>query len=217
MKAWLKINVSPLKSHLDELKQVLGPANFNKVMGIAVMETGRRLKTQVAREVRVDYNVKHGEVLQSISAPKFTGQGASVSCVLNIRNSRIKIPNSGGGNKRRKGAIYSKKGLRAKIAKGDEPLPTSGPKAHFVKRSNGQVIVFTGGKFAMKEKFHTEHATDKLYTVHKKKYRQGVGISIPQMPMTRSADRIEQWTQKMLLERVTQAALAMGKGYITAR
>jgi hypothetical protein len=217
MKAWLKVNVAPVQQQIEALRQTLTPANFQKCMAIAVMETGTRLKTQIWNAIKVDYNAKKRDVMASIGSPRFTGQGASVSCVLNIRNTRINIPNSGGGNKRRKRAIYAVKGLRAKIAKGDAPLPTSGPKAHFVKRSTGQVIVFTGGTFTMKEKFHTEHATEKLYTVHKKAYRQGVAIGIPQMPMNRSADRLEKFTQNMLVERLTRACYAMGAGKIKPR
>lgn len=214
VKDWLRIDVSKAQQYAEELKQVLSPQNMHKCMAIAVKDTGTRLRTQVARAVRVDYNVSHGAVLASISPPRMTGGGGSISCLLNIQNSRINIPNSGGGNKRRKRAIYAKAGLKARIAKVEEPLPTSGPKAHYVKRSNGQVITFTGGTFTMKERFHTKNATAKMYTVKKKAYRQGVAIAIPQMPMNRSADAIQEWTQNELIERLNHTAIAMGKGYI---
>ncbi len=211
---WLRIDVSPLQKQIDEMKSVMAPRTFQRCMGITVKEVGTRLKTQIARAVRQEYNVPYGRVLGAISTPKFTGSGAAISCRLDLKDPRIKIKNYGKGNSRRKRAIYAKAGLHARIAKVDQPLPTSGPNAHYVKRSSGQVIVFTGGTFTMKERFHTKNATGKLYTVKKKSYRQGVGVAIPQMPMNRSENAIQEWTREKLMERLKHNAIAMGKGYI---
>jgi hypothetical protein len=212
LRTFLRLDVSHLQHTIQEMLAGVSPEVGTRAIQLTVWDVGKKIKTLATRAIREEYNVAYGKVLHSMSNPRFKGHGASISCVINVTGERIKIPNAGGGG-RRKGFIFSRKNLRAKIAKGDEPLPSSGPKAHYVKRG-GQVIVFSGGKFTMMEPFHTKNATAKKYPAKKKRYRQGVGIAVPQMPMTRSAEKIRQEVSTMLPERLAEYIVKVSNGVI---
>lgn len=217
MRQFLYVDTSGLNSYVREMKEAMKPANFEKCMAITVKEVGAKMRTQAVRLIRKDYRIGYGAARSQFGIMRYSGSGSGITAMMDVIGPRIKIPNSGGGNAKRKTAIYVKKGLKARIAIVEEPLPTSGPKAHYVLRKSGKVITFTGGKYTIYEKFHTKNATEKLYPSKKKAFRQGVGIAVPQMPMNRSADAIQEWACDELLKRLNHNIMAMGKGYISER
>jgi hypothetical protein len=195
MNDYLRIDVSSLQGKLDALKATLSTGQYQMVLYRALKRTAEQVKTATAREVRQDYHIAYGAVLKTIKNPVVSKLANGVNAYLNISKAREKI--GGGGF-----SYVSRGGLAAKIVKtGNSRLPTKGARPHFAVKKKKQVFVrrATAGKTWITTQ-KTKAGT--VYHVAKQPISPGVGIGIPQMPITRSAGKIQNFAILKLGERL---------------
>lgn len=193
---YLRIDVSSLSGKLDAMRAALTTANYKKALHRALKRTAEHTRTLTSREVRQDYHITHGKVLQTIKAPRISYTADGVSCVLPIIKAREPI--GGGGF-----AYTTRGGVAAKIVKAQKStLPTKGRRPHFAVKSKGRVFVRLAGSGKTWITTQTNKRTGKVYRVAKQPIAPAVGIGIPQMPLTRSATRIQDKVLLKMAERL---------------
>lgn len=193
---YLRIDVSSLSGKLDAMKASLTTANYKKALHRALRRTGEHARTLTGREVRQDYHIAYGKVLRTIKNPRISYTADGVSCILPIIKNREPI--GGGGF-----AYTTRGGVAAKIVKtGKSALPTKGRRPHFAVKSKGRVFVRMAGSGKTWITTQYNKKTGKVYRVAKQPIAPAVGIGIPQMPLTRSATRIQDQVLNKMAERL---------------
>lgn len=218
----LYIDTSDFTRRIEELRKSVTPEQANKCLFYALKETATRMRTPIARDIRTQYNAKHGDLVKAMGSPWIS----STKCVLNIRFPRLKISPRGirSGEKprtkeyfmnghhyngRKMHTLYFRKavGVKAKIVKGaEENLPTtaSSGRPHYIINSTGQVVVKTG-TYIKHVPFQTVNATAKKYPSTKTRFAPAVGVGIPSMPMTRAKELAQNTAHTLLQERLDAA------------
>ena len=218
----LKLNTAEADRLFADLKSTLTPQQYHLLLARTMERVGKSVRTMVAREVTHDYAIPYGKVLKAISSP-ITMKGAGITCVLKVTDVRGKIARkgkgayqavtTGAGGRRITAKKFRKTGARggysihAKIVKaGLSLLPWSEGEVHFMVSSGaheGEVFVRlkNGAKYSRLVVRKDKNGNTRTYRVMADKIRPGVGIGVPQMPMTRSADEIQRKAVKMLMDR----------------
>lgn len=195
MAVYLDIDVSEAKSMIDALRKVHTDAEFEKILRRAVYRTGGRVKTILKTELPQDYEVKPMWVASHVGSPQITigGGGLGVSCNIPIDGSRGSI----GGRFRASGGSHgwnAKRGKRykvnAKIVKGQgSTLPSTmkhqggnPPFRNLGSKLGGVTFTRVGkGRFPI---------------------ARVVGLGVPQMPLNRSQDDVQEQILDTLIKRL---------------
>ena len=197
---YLHVDISSAKETIEALRDLHTEKEFRNIVYSAFKRTGEYTRTAVKRIVPHDYEVTQKEVYKHIGSArtKFGGGGIGVSCCIPIDGKRLTIGGtfkaSGGapGWSVRKGKRYK---ITARIAKGQKStLPSEmkhqGGYPPFINTSaaklNGVAFTRTGKK--------TKDGKDAIAKV--------VGIGVPQMPMNRSEDEVQEAIANKLIERL---------------
>lgn len=197
---YLDVDISKAQGTITALKMFHTEKEFKQIIYAAFKRTGEQTRTAVKRIVPKSYNVSQSTVYKHIGPAKtsFGGGGIGVSCSIPIDGKRLSI---GGGFSARGGAPgwSTKAGKRykitAKILKQQssilpKEMKNQGGFPPFINTTapklNGVAFTRTGGK--------TADGKDAIAKV--------VGISIPQMPMNRSQDDVQENIANILLKRL---------------
>lgn len=217
----LSLNTEQAQSLFADLRRTLTPQQYHLMLARTFDRVGKSVRTMVAKEVTQDYVIPYGKVLKAISAP-ITRKGEGITCFLKVTDVRGKIARKGKtyqafttgvGGRRISAKRFRKVGPRggysvqARIVKtGISLLPWSENEVHFMVSSGaheGEVFVRlkNGEKYSRLVVRKDKNGNVRTYRVMADKIRPGVGIGVPQMPMTRSAAEIERKAVQMLMER----------------
>ena len=200
-KIYLDIDVSSAKETIAALRKVYTEAELRRMVYSAFKRTAQYTRTAVKRILPQEYHVTQKVVGKHIGQPviKMGGIGLGVSCVIPIKGKRLSI----GGSFKARGGMPGWSAVRAgkrykitaKIVRdGNSTMPgtmehqggyppfinTVAPKLH------NAAFTRTGRK--------TKNGKDAIAKV--------VGIAVPQMPMNRSKEEVEDAVAKKLIERL---------------
>lgn len=200
MGKYLDIDTTEAEKLLEKLKKTLTEKEMEKLQYRVVSRTGQKVKSIVSTDVPKKYHIKKGEVAKDIGRPKMgTGEG-NVACTIPIEGTRHIIGGKtftarGGrhGWNVRAGKRYK---ITAQIVKGKASvLPTEmenyGDNPPFrnlsAKRlSNGAFVREKGAGFPP----------------HNLPVARIVGIAVPQMPMNRSKDEVQNDIMEHMIQRI---------------
>lgn len=231
VKTWLSIDTSDLNRLLKEVGAALGPEKMNVALKHTIQDTGRKVKTLAKREIRKQYHAKSGRIGRAIGRPQYS-LGGTISCVIPIQDVRGTIATGDGAY------TALKRGPGAKVVRsGNSILPhnKTGQRIHFYipsGRLQGHVFVrhndgiqWTGVRREGTGE-NEEWKTRKGKKKKNKKVREtgrrtrtgtvshGVGIGVPQMPMNRAADDIQEQVGQYAMERLIHYQDAILKGIV---
>lgn len=199
---YLHIDTSDLRECLLALKTLYSPKVFNKMMYRVMSRAATRTKTIVAQEVPADYHAKAGWIKSSFRSPIIN----DMSCTIPLKNVRGVIGkdfaaaatdglllNAAGDMKRVRKQWTGRRGKRARnaanataaIVKGRTSKLPAGHPPHF--------YVFSG---PLKGKVMVRKGAGRT------PIRRAVGIGVPQMPMNRSAPRVQEGVMETLIKRI---------------
>lgn len=192
MAVYLHIDTSEAAGLIERMRAVHTKKEFESVMYRAFKRTGARVKTIMAQNLPTQYEVKPSLVRSAVGTPRTTiGGGTGVSCCIPIEGVRHSIGGTfsatGGahGWNIRKGKRYK---ITARITKNTRStLPAEmtayGGEPPFRNLSFSKVAFTRKGK-------------DRLPIA------KVVGIGIPQMPMNRSQQDVQDDIMETLMKRI---------------
>jgi hypothetical protein len=223
----MNLDMSDVMGLLSDMKNSMSERQYTTLLYRVMNRTGSRAKTLVAKEVTTDYQIPYGKALSAISPP-MTTKGNGVTCVLRVSGARGKIARDGGKGTFKATPVRSRNGkirkmqkktfraigakggyaVQARILKGGMTiLPKTGEGTHFMVSSGpreGEVYVrLSGGqKYTAKVTYTKKNGVEVTHYVKKDAIRPGVGIGVPQMPMNRSAPKIQARIIEVMRERI---------------
>lgn len=231
MKEWLTIDTSDLTRLCRQVGAVLGPEKMNIALRHTVQDTGRHIRKTTKDHIRKEYRAKAGRIGKAIGKPIFSGGGA-ISCIIPIRDVRGTIATGDGAY------TALKRGPGAKVVKsGNSILPhgKADKRIHFYVpsgRLQGHVFVRhndgvpwigkrregTGEIETWQTKKGRKKRTKRVVVVGERKRKgtvsHGVGIGVPQMPMNRAADEIQDDVKEFAMKRLLHYQEAILSGAV---
>jgi hypothetical protein len=204
--AFLHVDISHLTRTIMELRAIHTQREFELLMWRAFSHTGAKVKTILKKEIPKEYHAKPSWIGQNIGPPRteFGGfGGAQVSCSIPVEGERgvlgRQVYAAGPRGRRPKGKRYK---ITAQIVKGQksvlpETLPNQGGNPPFISsaRKSGKTRYardnkgrFTKGNISgnVKGIVFTRKTKNRLPIV------RVVARGVPQMPIARSQDAIQE-------------------------
>ena len=172
--AWLNVDMGDVARTIEYLRGILTRDQFERLLYRTFGEVGRRSKTIISRAVRRDYVATDGWIQAGIMRPQLSMGGAfGVECRIPLKGAKGVIgqtfPASGGSGRR-----YGRRRITASIVRsGRSRLPA-------VMRNQGGNPPFMAGGVAF-----TRRTAARLPIV------RVAGLGLPQMPLNRSADEVQ--------------------------
>lgn len=204
-KAYLELDMGDVREKTQELAGILDTDTFQKAMRTTIYETSKHVKTIVKKRIREEYRVGEKPILQSLGSPQITVGATEISCLIPVRRNRGIIST---GSMSSGCYMALKRGPSAKVlVAGNSMLPHSKGKRriHFYVPSGtlkGHVMVRheDGKHWKGKRRDENGNVTGKISRVGS--ISHGVGIAVPQMPMNRSAEAIQNDAAEYMLKRL---------------
>jgi len=167
--AYLNVDMSEVQQTINLLRGIMKPEQFERLLHRTFNEVGNRSRTIIAREVVQDYAVTSAWVRSQVGRYSLTMGGVSgVTCTIPIKGHKGTI----GGRFR---AAWHRYGdLRANIVNGGTSILP-----HVMKNQGGNPPFMAQGVA------FTRRTKQRLPIV------RVVGLGVPQMPLNRSADRVQ--------------------------
>lgn len=191
---FLDVDVSGLESLIREVREMHTKENYELVLIRAIRRTGTRARTIISKEIREDYAVPASWVKSQIG-PARTGFGGSfgdtVHCTIPIDGARGKHGSefkltTAKGRGRPKNTAGKRYKIYSKVVKGEiSELPK-------VMKNQGGNPPFIGPNGLV----FTRRTKERLPIV------RVVGEGVPQMPMNRSRDDIQEDILETLKKRI---------------
>ena len=218
----LRIDTSDVEHLINGLKLVYGEKTFQQIMYRVMKRAGTRTRKLVKKEVTVDYQAPSGWVGSAIGDARIQTSASGAGCIIPVDGVRGKLgaqykAQAQGANGNKITAAYQgRKGKRSRrsykitaqiVKSGASEMPSSGERPHIkIMGRSGN----TGGFYVVRRDLGTYIATSRKRTKHgvitykavKSIIVPAVGIGVPQMPMTRSADKIQQGVSQLLFDRI---------------
>lgn len=168
--ASLNVDMSDVQRTINLMRGVLKREQFERLIHRTFNEVGNRSRTIIAREVTQDYAVTQAWVRSQVERYQLQmGGAAGVTCIIPIRGHKGTIGGRFSATWRRYGA------LRARIVRGGiSTLPAT------MDNQGGNPPFMAGGVA------FTRRTAARLPIV------RVVGLGVPQMPLNRSADDIQE-------------------------
>lgn len=199
--ASIYVDLRHINNTINTMKSAMSRTNFEKMMSRTFNDAGRKVKTIIRTEVPKDYMVKPNWVGSMVGWPK-SQDGGKIGVIVPIKGARGSIGKTfgaTGGAFTRKGYTYSRKGktinvkkarinkrIKAKILKNQASiLPYS------MKHQGGQPPFIAGGVV-----FTRKYANEPYPIVHV------VGLSVPQMPLNKSKERVQKEIRDVVEKRL---------------
>lgn len=190
---YLEIDASELNEQIERLRSILKPERFDQVMYSIFKRTGNHVKMILRKDLPVDYYVKAGQINAAVKTPQLSGGGGmGVGCVIPIVDSRGTIGGRYGASGGAHGwaSLHRKYRVKGRVVKaGASTLPSQmgsyggqPPFRNLGSRLGGLTFTRAG-----KARFPIMKV---------------VGIAIPQMPMNRSQDEVQQDILDYMKERM---------------
>lgn len=191
---YLEIDATDVIRETQRLSTVLKPEQVNKAMGRVFRRTGKHVRKVLKTEIPKKYEVKAGEVGNSVRSPKVYNSGLDTGCIIPVVGPRKSIggkgatrgfPASGGAHGW--ASLRRKYRVKSKIVKGyRSTLPSYGGMPPF---RNLSAPTLNGVTF-------TREGRDRF------PIKKVSGIAIPQMPTNRSADDIQNDIKDFMFQRM---------------
>ena len=190
------IDASDLQAEIDRLEKLMTPRQFENAMYGIYRRTGAHVKTILRKDLPKQYQIKAKDISAAVRNAQVTSGAAGAGCTIPVVDRRGKI----GGRYKASGGTHgweslrSKKRVRARIVKsGRSVLPSSMPGAYGGNKPfiNLNAPKLNGVAFTRKTK-----ARLPIMPVE--------GIAIPQMPMTRSEDDVQNDIKEYLERQIEQ-------------
>ena len=205
---YLDVDLSKIEGTIQAMKAAHSKAEFEKLMYRAFRRTGGHVRKIMKTEVPKEYNVKAGPVGSAVKSARTTMGGGNVQCNIPIEDTRGSIGgryNATGGRHGWKGIVAGK---RYKI------------KAQIYSKSQSKSVL------PVKIEKHNDNAPfrnlsaprlNKVAFVREGKDRlpiaKVVGIAIPQMPMNRAQDAVQEDILNYLKQRIEHEHRAIINNY----
>ena len=198
----LEIDASDLKGKISALETRMQPEQFERAMYGIYNRTGRHVSKILRQDLPHKYEVKAGEITAAVKGPKITSGSGSVGCSIPIRGMRGKIGSqykaSGGAHGWQ--SLKRKYRVKARILKGTQStLPEKWHAGYPPFRNLGSKL----GGLTFARQSRKRGPILKL-----------TGIAIPQMPLNRSEDEVQEdiklYLEKQIDDRF-RALLRIGK------
>lgn len=191
---YLEIDISEAQETISKLKENLSQDQFNRLMYRVFKRTGERVKTIVKRDLKEQYHVTPTWVGSQIGAPRMSfGGNGQVGCSIPIKGQRASIGGrySATGGAHGWNALHRKRyKISAKVVKGQtSTLPAT------IKSMGNQPPFRNLGSKLGKAAF-TRKGKSRLPIV------PVVGIAVPQMPMNRSREDVQEDIMETLMKRM---------------
>lgn len=168
--AYLSVDMSDVQRTIDMMRGVLTRSQFEQLMHRTFREVGQRSRTIISREVVQDYAVTRDWVRSQIGNYRLTFGGSSpVTCTIPLSGHKGSIGGRFAANWARGGRV------RASIVRGGmSTLPAT------MKNQGGNPPFMARGVA------FTRRSKERLPIV------RVVGLGVPQMPLNRSADDVQE-------------------------
>ena len=192
----IKVDMSDARALIEGLRAVHTKKEFETLMSRACRKTAGRVRKILRDELPKDYHVKKNAISKAVKSPKMQRMpGMAVSCCIPIEGTRLAIGgdfSATGGRKGWKGITPGKRyKIKAKIVKtGQSVLPVE------MKRQGGKPPFRNLSARKLNNVAFTRSGDERL------PIDKIVGIAIPQMPMNRSEDRVQQDVKEYLTARL---------------
>lgn len=236
-KTLLSIDTSDAQDLMNGLSRAYDERTFQQLMYRVMQRAGTRTRTLVKKLVPADYHAPGGWVGSAVGAPEIQTSAGGAGCIIPVDGARGKIGRggpfkasaSGAGGGKVRSAYEGRKGSRtrraykinAQIVKaGGSALPSAGDRPHIMIMGRAGHV---GGVYVVRKDLGTYMATVhrrtktkgiRTYKAKKTVIVSAVGIGVPQMPMTRSADKIQLGISQLLYERMEHEHEALLRRYV---
>ena len=168
--AYLNVDMSDVQRTIDLMRGILTREQFERLMYRTFGEAGKKSKTLIAREVVQDYAVTKAWVRSGIGKYELTFGGAyPVTCKIPLSSHKGSIGGRFAATGGRRGAR-----IKAKIVRGGASILPE------VMKNQGGNPPFMGKGIAF-----TRRTQNRLPIV------KVVGLGVPQMPLNRSSDDVQ--------------------------
>lgn len=192
--SYLEIDISEAQETISKLRNNLSQDQFDRLMYRVFKRTGERVKTIVKSDLKEKYHVTPTWVGSQIGAPRMNfGGSGQVGCSIPINGQRASIGGrySATGGAHGWNALHRKRyKISAKVVKGQtSTLPTA-------IRSMGNQPPFRNLGSKLGKATFTRKGKSRLPIV------PVVGIAVPQMPMNRAKEDVQEDIVETLMKRL---------------
>ena len=190
------VDMSDAKGLIEGLRAVHTKKEFETLMARACRKTAGRVRKILKDELPKDYHVKKNAIGKAVKSPQMKRTpGMAVSCCIPIEGARLAIGgefSATGGRRGWKGIQAGKRyKIKAKIVKkGQSVLPVE------MKNIGGKPPFRNLSARKLNKVAFTRTGDDRL------PIEKIMGIAIPQMPVNRSEDRVQQEVKVYMIKRI---------------
>lgn len=192
---YIEIDASETLELLNRIQILVKPEQFRRIVYNVYKRTGRHVITAVKKDVSHDYAVTQKEVAKAVGKPKLSMYSGEIGCTIPITGRRGAIGGmfSASGSAKGWQSVRKKYRVKTHVIRGArKPLP---------KQMND-----IGGLPPFRNSTATKlhNVTFTRVTKDKLPIRKIVGIAIPQMPMNRSREAVQDDIIKFMMKRIEQ-------------
>ena len=199
MPVYLDVDISQLQATIDRMRAVHTKREFELLMYRSFRRTGQHVRTIMKKDLPREYKAKATWIGQNVKNPKtqFGGFGGSaVSCSIPINGTRGVLGSQfkASGPRGRKSKTVKAYKITAQILKNKKTiLPSTMPSDPY--GGNPPFLVRAGGKIPVGLVF-TRKTKARLPVM------RVVGIGVPQMPLNRAQDDVQDDIMQTLEQRI---------------
>lgn len=192
---YIEIDASEAVQLLNRIQILVKPEQFRRIVYNVYKRTGRHVITAVKKDVSHDYAVTQKEVEKAVGKPKLSMYSGEIGCTIPITGRRGAIGGmfSASGSAKGWQSVRKKYRVKTHVIRGArKPLP---------KQMND-----IGGLPPFRNSTATKlhNVTFTRVTKDQLPIRKIVGIAIPQMPMNRSREAVQDDIIKFMMKRIEQ-------------
>lgn len=192
---YIEIDASETVQLLNRIQILVKPEQFRQIVYRVYKRTGRHVITAVKKSVSHDYAVKQKEVEKAIGKPKLSMYSGEIGCTIPIKGNRGAIGGmfSASGSAKGWQSVRKKYRVKTHVIRGArKPLP----------KQMSDIGGFPPFRNSTAPDLH--NVTFTRVTKDQLPIRKIVGIAIPQMPMNRSRDAVQDDIIKFMMQRIEQ-------------
>ena len=203
-KELLDVDIGDVQAKIDALRGLYTQKEFEKLMYAAFRRTGSHTKSIMQKELPEDYFVKRSEIGKAVGAPRMTTGAGNIGCCIPVRGKMRHI----GGSVEAVGGIRGWESARlggkkykiwARIVRrGVSELPTEMEK----HKENAPFRNLGAEKIGDVAYVRNSTGKSSFKKPGKNKFVSLTAVAVPQMPVNRSADDMQDSIRKKLYERI---------------
>lgn len=192
---YIEIDASEAVQLLNRIQLLVKPEQFRRIVYNVYKRTGRYVLTVMKNDVSHDYAVKKKEIEKAVGKPKLSMYSGEIGCTIPITGRRGAIGGmfSASGSAKGWQSVRKKYRVKTHVIRGArKPLP---------KQMN-DIGGFPPFRNSTAPDLH--NVTFTRVTKDQLPIRKIVGIAIPQMPMNRSREAVQDDIIKFMMKRIEQ-------------